>query len=112
MPVLDPITPRNRYPLFTPTPMRIIPFQEHHPSTGRLFASTHELLQLDNVSTLSLETVVGDKNDFSLQKVDPPFTDSNEEFFNEFKDKLKKLNASNSEAELCIEDFLVKSEKA
>ena len=68
--------------------------------------------QMDNISTLSLEEVVGDKNNFSLQKVDPSFTDSTEEYFNAFKTKLNKLNASNSEDELCIEEYLVKSEKA
>jgi alpha-1,3-glucan synthase len=68
--------------------------------------------QRDNISTLSLEEVVGDKNNFSLQKVDPSFTDSTEEYFNAFKTKLGKLNASNSEYELCIEEYLVKSEKA
>jgi alpha-1,3-glucan synthase len=68
--------------------------------------------QLGNVSTLSLEDVVGDKNDFSLQKVDPSFTDSTEEYYNDFKAKLRTLSPSNSESALCIEDFLVKSEKA
>ena len=68
--------------------------------------------QMNNISTLSLDEVVGDKHDFSLQKVDPSFTDSTEEYFNAFKTKLSKLNASNSEDELCIEEYLVKSEKA
>ena len=68
--------------------------------------------QMDNISTLSLEEVIGDKNDFSLQKVDPSFTDSTGEYFNAFKTKLSKLNASNSEDELSIEEYLVKSEKA
>jgi alpha-1,3-glucan synthase len=68
--------------------------------------------QMDNISTLSLEDVVGGKNDFSLQKVDPSFTDSTDEYFNAFKAKLSKLNASNSESALCIEEYLVKSEKA
>lgn len=68
--------------------------------------------QMDNLSTLSLETVVGAKQDFSLQKVDPSFTDSTEEYFKVFEIKLRKLEASNSETSLCIEDYLVKSEKA
>jgi len=68
--------------------------------------------QISNASTLSLEEVVGSKQDFSLQKVDPSFTDSTEEYFNEFKTKLNNLSASNSETEMCIEEYLVKSEKA
>lgn len=72
----------------------------------------HNFYQIDNSSTLSLETVVGAKQDFALQKVDPSFTDSTEEYFNDFKFKLQKLEASNSETALCIEDYLVKSEKA
>ena len=66
---------------------------------------------MDNISSLSLEEVVGGKNDFSLQKVDPSFTDSTEEYFNAFKTKLSKLDVSNSDNELCIEEYLVKSEK-
>jgi alpha-1,3-glucan synthase len=68
--------------------------------------------QINNVSTLSLEEVVGNKQDFSLQKVDPSFTDSTEEYYNEFKTKLNKLSASNSETDMCIEEYLIKSEKA
>lgn len=68
--------------------------------------------QINNVSTLSLEEVVGNKSDFSLQKVDPSFTDSTEEYYNEFRSKLNKLSASNSETEMCIEEYLIKSEKA
>ncbi|KAF7715965.1 Alpha-1,3-glucan synthase [Penicillium ucsense] len=62
-------------------------------------------------SALSVETVVGDKKDYKLQKVDPFFTDSNEEYFREFEKKLQNLNGSNSEHQLCIEQFLEKSEK-
>jgi alpha-1,3-glucan synthase len=68
--------------------------------------------QINNVSTLSLEEVVGNKQDFSLQKVDPSFTDSTEEYFNEFKNRLSGLTAGNSEGEMCIEEYLIKSEKA
>lgn len=68
--------------------------------------------ELQNVSTLSLEDVVGDKKDFSLQMVDPSFTDSTGEYFKIFRKKLNKLDATNSESDLCIEDFLVQSEKA
>lgn len=62
-------------------------------------------------SMLSLDSVVGDKKDFKLQKVDPFFTDSTGEFYKAFDDKLKDLDGKTSEGQLCIEDYLVKSEK-
>jgi alpha-1,3-glucan synthase len=62
-------------------------------------------------SMLSTTSVVGEKNDFYLQKVDPFFTDSNGEFYNAFKKKLEGLNGSNSGSANSIEEFLVKSEK-
>ncbi|KLJ13241.1 alpha-1,3-glucan synthase [Blastomyces silverae] len=62
-------------------------------------------------SVLSLGSVVGSKKDFKLQKVDPFFTDGNGEFYRAFEKKLEDLNSENSETDLCIEDYLVKSEK-
>jgi alpha-1,3-glucan synthase len=62
------------------------------------------------LSALSLDTVVGNKTDFNLQKVDPFFTDSNGAFTAQFTAKLATLDANNSE-DTCIEEFLVKSEK-
>jgi alpha-1,3-glucan synthase len=89
----------------------------HHPDSPEFLADglllpPRNFYQINNVSTLSLEEVVGNKQDFSLQKVDPSFTDSTEEYFNEFKTKLGKLTAANSETDMCIEEYLVKSEKA
>lgn len=63
------------------------------------------------ISILSVDSVVGDKKDFKLQKVDPFFTDSNGEYYKAFDDKLKDLDGKTSEGQLCIEDFLVKSER-
>ncbi|KAF2210225.1 hypothetical protein CERZMDRAFT_45745 [Cercospora zeae-maydis SCOH1-5] len=62
-------------------------------------------------SRLSLINVVGEKNGFNLQKVDPLFTDSNGHFYRRFSRKLEALDGKNSESDHCIEDFLVKSEK-
>jgi len=62
-------------------------------------------------SMLSVSSVVGEKTDFNLQKVDPFFTDSTGEFYRAFEKKLEGLNGSNSESATCIEEFLVKSEK-
>ncbi|PKX89275.1 alpha-1,3-glucan synthase Ags1 [Aspergillus novofumigatus IBT 16806] len=49
--------------------------------------------------------------DFKLQKVDPFFTDSHGDYARLFEKSLENLNAANSESQLCIEEFLVKSEK-
>ncbi|KAI5360905.1 putative glycosyl hydrolase, family 13, catalytic domain, starch synthase, catalytic [Septoria linicola] len=62
-------------------------------------------------SRLSLLNIVGEKNDFNLQKVDPFFTDSNGHFYRAFDKKLASLDGKNSETSNCIEDFIVKSEK-
>ncbi|TQN65173.1 Cell wall alpha-1,3-glucan synthase ags1 [Colletotrichum shisoi] len=71
-------------------------------------------MQQDNssrASMLSVEDVVGDRNDYKLQQVDPFFTDSKGEFYQHFEERLKNLNAGNSISDLCIEDYLIKSEK-
>lgn len=60
---------------------------------------------------LSVNSIVGEKTDFKLQKVDPFFTDSNGEFARTFEKKLENLNGNTSESSACIEEFLVKSEK-
>ncbi|KAL8689434.1 MAG: hypothetical protein Q9218_004894 [Villophora microphyllina] len=62
-------------------------------------------------SILSVDTVVGDKKDYKLQKVDPFFTDSTGEYYKAFDEKLKDLDGKTSEGQLCIEDYLVKSER-
>lgn len=64
-----------------------------------------------NSSQLSLSDVVGERHDMKLQKVDLSFTDANGEFYAEFEEKLDGITAKNSHTELCIEDFLKKSEK-
>ena len=64
-----------------------------------------------NSSTLSLDSVVGERKDFKLQKVDPFFTDTTGEFYDVFSKRLDKLDGKTSESELCIEDYLIKSEK-
>ncbi|KAK5088183.1 Cell wall alpha-1,3-glucan synthase ags1 [Lithohypha guttulata] len=61
-------------------------------------------------SMLSVNSVVGDKKDYNLQKVDPFFTDSSGEFYREFEHRLEGLSGANSD-KTCIEEFLVKSEK-
>jgi alpha-1,3-glucan synthase len=78
---------------------------------ARPFAGDRSSNRLSNASMLSLDSVVGDKKDFNLQKVDPFFTDSTGEYYDAFSKKLETLNGDNSESQLCIENYLVKSEK-
>lgn len=67
--------------------------------------------RLSSSSVLSVDSVVGDKKDYKLQKVDPFFTDSNGEYYRAFEKKLEELNGANSDSQLCIEQYLEKSEK-
>ncbi|KAL4979952.1 hypothetical protein BDW66DRAFT_147863 [Aspergillus desertorum] len=67
--------------------------------------------RLSSASVLSVDSVVGEKKDYKLQKVDPTFNDSTGEFYNAFERKLEKLNGSNSVSQFCIEEYLKKSEK-
>ncbi|RDW76848.1 uncharacterized protein DSM5745_06840 [Aspergillus mulundensis] len=66
-----------------------------------------------NVSTLSLPAVAGDHDQpvFELQKVDPTFTDSTSHFTRRFEGLLQDLNKKNSATDLCIETYLMKSER-
>lgn len=62
-------------------------------------------------SMLSVDEVVGERHDFKLQQVDPFFTDKDGEFYAAFEAKLGQLDSQNSISDLCIEDYLVSSEK-
>ncbi|KAH0558454.1 hypothetical protein GP486_004889 [Trichoglossum hirsutum] len=75
------------------------------------FAKSNSKKRLSNASVLSLASIIGDKRDFKLQKVDPNFTDADEHFYKAFEQNLENLDGKSSEDQLCIEDFLVKSEK-
>ncbi|KAF4841864.1 Cell wall alpha-1,3-glucan synthase mok13 [Colletotrichum siamense] len=67
--------------------------------------------QQRNSSQLSLPDVVGDRHDLKLMNVDQNFTDKNGEFYDEFEQMLNSLTAKNSINDLCIENYLQKSEK-
>lgn len=92
-PIAD--TPRSQSGFLVPPPVLA-------EATNRLSASP---------SLLSMNSIVGEKTDFKLQKVDPFFTDSSGEFTRAFEKKLEDLKGNNSESSTCIEEFLVKSEK-
>jgi alpha-1,3-glucan synthase len=63
------------------------------------------------MSLVSVDGIVKEKLDYNLQKVDPFFTDANHEYADKFEKKLADLNGKNSEDQLCIEEFLEKSQK-
>lgn len=69
------------------------------------------------MSLLSLDVIKGEvngegeKKDFNLEKVDPFFTDSGDLYYKAFEKMLRSVDAKTSENQLCIEDYLKKSEK-
>ena len=65
-----------------------------------------------SMPVLSTSNVRGEKPDNILQNVTPFFSDPDKEYENKFKNKLRKLNGKNSENKLCIEEYLLKSEKS
>lgn len=62
-------------------------------------------------SGVSITSVTKGRKDFALQKVDPFFTDADGEYTDEFKKMLTQLDSKTSETDLCIEQYLVRSEK-
>ena len=65
-----------------------------------------------SVAVLSTSEVKEEKPDNVLQNVTPFFSDPQKEYEAIFKQKLEKLNGKNSESLLCIEEYLLKSEKS
>lgn len=63
------------------------------------------------MSLASVDGIVKEKQDYNLQKVDPFFTDGKNEYADLFEKRLASLNGKNSEDQLCIEEFLEKSQK-
>jgi len=62
-------------------------------------------------SVVSVDSILGGRTDFKLQQVDPFFTDSDGKFINAFEKRLEQLSAKNSISQLCIEEYLVDSER-
>ena len=60
---------------------------------------------------LSVHSVAGEQKTFSLQRVDPFFTDTTETYYRAFQKKLESVNSKSAEDQLCIEEYLIKSEK-
>jgi len=65
-----------------------------------------------SVATLSTKEVKEEKPDNMLQNVTPFFSDPQKEYEMTFQNKLQTLDGKNSENQLCIEEYLLKSEKS
>ena len=65
-----------------------------------------------SVAVLSASEIKEEKPDNVLQNVTPFFSDPQKEYESTFKQKLQNLDGKNSENELCIEEYLLKSEKS
>lgn len=72
--------------------------------------SSYEHPVVDN-PRFSYGTVLQGKKDYALQNVEPFFTDPTGLYYKAFHLELKDLNSKNSEDALCIENFLMMSEK-
>jgi alpha-1,3-glucan synthase len=62
-------------------------------------------------SRLSLASVVGEKTDFCLLKVNASFTDADGSAARAFEQELSRIDANSGKVELCIEEYLMKCEK-
>ena len=65
-----------------------------------------------SIPVLSTSDVKGQKPDNVLQNVTPFFSDPDKVYETRFRQKMKGLNGKNSENNLCIEEFLLESEKS
>jgi alpha-1,3-glucan synthase len=77
---------------------------------GALNPSTNPTYATMNTSQLSLASVLSGRDQFALAKVDDFFTDSDGKYFKRFQVALSKLDPKTSKAQLCIDEFLIKSE--
>lgn len=65
-----------------------------------------------SVAVLSTSEVQEERPDNKMQNVTPFFSDPQKEYEKLFEHNLKKLNGRTSEHELCIEEYLLRSEKS
>ncbi|WVQ79175.1 hypothetical protein IAT38_001271 [Cryptococcus sp. DSM 104549] len=90
------------------------PFLDHRASTAsgtstpeRPFTMHSRVSSFDSISS-----IVDEKGASPLNKAMATFTDEDGEVAQKFVQKLQDLTAGNSKGDLCIEKFLIKSEKA
>ena len=78
---------------------------------GALNPSNNPTYAVMNTSHLSLASVLSGRDEFALAKVDDFFTDADGKYLKRFQDALTKLDPKTSKNQLCIEEFIIKSEK-
>ncbi|KAL8938873.1 MAG: hypothetical protein Q9211_003009 [Gyalolechia sp. 1 TL-2023] len=107
-----PDTPNGAFPPRFPQLAPLdVPAYSSDPSRPTTPTDEHDCIQKSG-SSLSLDSIVRERKNFNLQKVNPFFTDSNQTYYRAFQKKLDAVNSKSSEDQLCIEEYLVKSEKA
>lgn len=100
-----PMSPNASSALIKPSPSGSTLAEDWFPDSGV------NMYQQKNDTLLSLAAVTGGTSDYKLQHVSPFFTDPKQEFTDQYTKKLSNLNGKSSEDALCIEEYLVKSEK-
>ncbi|KAL7424549.1 hypothetical protein Q5752_000233 [Cryptotrichosporon argae] len=89
------------------------PFMERRMSQDSNFAPSRPFTTHSRVSSFdSISSIVDEKGSSPLNKAMETFTDADGEVATSFVQKLQSLSADNSKGDLCIEKFLMKSEKA
>jgi alpha-1,3-glucan synthase len=87
----------------------LVPMADPHNRSISLISNSS---RLSTSSQLDLTLVKAGKSDYSLQKVELNFEDKTGEYYRAFEAMLDKLSGKTSEKDLCIEEYLVDSEKA
>ena len=87
------------------------PAKQQRTYDGGLSRPVTPTLRRAEGSHLSLASVLSGKEEFALSNVEDMFTDADGKYLKQFSSELRKLDAKTSKDELCIEEFIVKSEK-
>ncbi|ORY55827.1 uncharacterized protein BCR38DRAFT_461815 [Pseudomassariella vexata] len=115
-----PPLPGSAYIMNSPGPLSASTYAMHSP--GPLSGSDTEdcspqnflspgLNNKESASNLSVDVVAGGRNDFELQNVDPFFNDPTGRYYDTFAKQLDAHDGSLSHDKLCVEEYLLKSEK-
>ncbi|KAL8997767.1 MAG: hypothetical protein Q9169_003016 [Polycauliona sp. 2 TL-2023] len=105
-------SPNEGFPRRFP-PLEELDNQTFSPGPSGRNTPTLERQEIPRSDTpLSVHSVSREQKTFNLQRVDPFFTDNTETYYRAFQKKLESVNSKSAEDQLCIEEYLVKSERA
>jgi alpha-1,3-glucan synthase len=92
-----------------PAPQHLIPQDEEY---DRILSRpvTPYLNDYGN-SQLSLTSIMADRDDFALSKVEETFTDADGKYLKQFSSELHKIDPKTSKGDLCIREYVIRSEK-